>query len=292
MQIVCLVLVLVAMASGMGNARDDSKSSAADVKSRTAHETTVPSDSDRDAVVDIRTFRVSQGLALDRVEPKPEKVSAKPKEGPAESNPNESGDSETADPPKAHESEHKVIYLTFDDGPTATYTKQVLDLLDEYGAKATFFELGENATDHPGLTRSVVARGHALGSHTWNHKDLRKLGPKRLKHQITKTSAALGKITGRPITCLRPPYGAVNARVKAAVRRKDLAMKLWDIDPRDWKRPGASVIARRVVSKAHPKAVSLMHDGGGNRSQSVRALKRVLQALSRKGYSFETLPGC
>jgi peptidoglycan/xylan/chitin deacetylase (PgdA/CDA1 family) len=84
----------------------------------------------------------------------------------------------------------------------------------------------------------------------------------------------------------------LNARVKRAIRRHDLAMKLWDIDPRDWKRPGANAIARRVLHHAHSGAVSLMHDGGGNRSQSVKALERILRELSKKGYRFETLPGC
>ena len=184
MQMACLALVLLVMASGMGNARADGKPSAADGKSGTTHETTAPPDNARNAVVDLRTFQVSQGLALDRVEPRPEKISASPKVEPAETPSEEpsasetSNPPETADPPETHPAKHKVIYLTFDDGPRVTYTKQILDLLDEYDAKATFFELGENATDHPGLTRSVVAQGHALGSHTWNHKDLRNLGPR------------------------------------------------------------------------------------------------------------------
>lgn len=186
----------------------------------------------------------------------------------------------------------KVIYLTFDDGPSAAHTRRVLDLLDEYDAKATFFQVGEAATAHPELTRAVVARGHALGNHTWNHKDLRTLSRRQVNHQITRTSAVLSRISGRPVTCLRPPYGAKNARVMSVIRSKKLAMKLWDIDPRDWKKPGAAVIAKRVVSRADPGDVSLMHDGGGNRSQSVRALKRILEVLEKKGYRFETLPGC
>jgi peptidoglycan/xylan/chitin deacetylase (PgdA/CDA1 family) len=168
----------------------------------------------------------------------------------------------------------------------------MLDLLDEYGAKATFFQVGENAVAHPELSRSVIARGHALGNHSWNHKDMRKQSPKTLNHQITRTSNALRRITGQPITCLRPPYGAVNGRVRSTVRDKELALKLWDIDPRDWKRPGAAAIARRVVSKAYEGDVALMHDGGGNRSQSVRALERILRTLSMNGYTFKTLPGC
>ena len=193
---------------------------------------------------------------------------------------------------KPPERPSKVIYLTFDDGPTVAHTKRILGLLDEYDAKATFFQVGENATAHPELTRSVIERGHALGNHSWNHRDMRKLGPRKLRHQITRTSDALRKITGTPITCLRPPYGAVNGKVRSEVRGEKLALKLWDIDPRDWKRPGAAAIARRVISRADPGDVALMHDGGGNRAQSVRALERILRSLGKKGYGFETLPGC
>jgi peptidoglycan/xylan/chitin deacetylase (PgdA/CDA1 family) len=186
----------------------------------------------------------------------------------------------------------KVIYLTFDDGPTTKYTKRVLDLLDRYDAKATFFQVGDNATAHPDLARSVVEHGHALGNHTWSHRDMRKLTPRELNGQIARTSAALFGITGRPVTCLRPPFGAVNARVRKAIRHQKLDLKLWDIDPRDWKKPGSAAIAHRVVSRADPGDVSLMHDGGGNRSQSVKALERILRSLSKQRYDFKTLPGC
>lgn len=186
----------------------------------------------------------------------------------------------------------KVIYLTFDDGPTVAHTKRILDLLDEYDAKATFFQVGENVTANPELTQAVAEQGHALGNHSWNHRDMRNLGLRRLNQQITRTSNALRKMTGRPVTCLRPPYGALNARVRSASREDKLALKMWDIDPRDWKRPGAATIARRVISRADPGDVALMHDGGGNRAQSVRALERILRSLSKKGYGFETLPGC
>jgi len=186
----------------------------------------------------------------------------------------------------------KVIYLTFDDGPTTKYTKRVLDLLDRYDAKATFFQVGENATAHPDLARSVVEHGHALGNHTWSHRDMRKLKPRELNGQISRTSATLERITGRQVTCLRPPFGAVNARVRRAIRHQKLDLKLWDIDPQDWKKPGGAAIAHRVVSRADPGDVSLMHDGGGNRSQSVRALERILRSLSKHRYEFRTLPGC
>jgi peptidoglycan/xylan/chitin deacetylase (PgdA/CDA1 family) len=84
----------------------------------------------------------------------------------------------------------------------------------------------------------------------------------------------------------------MNARVRRAIRHQTLDLKLWDIDPRDWKKPGSAAIAQRVVSRADPGDVSLMHDGGGNRSQSVKALERILRSLSKQHYDFKTLPGC
>ena len=288
MQIVGVALVLLVIASCMGNGRVDVHDPGSSPRRPAVDEPAVLSADDQDIVRTVQASQITEGLSPGGAE----KISVDPEPDPTESNPPEPDETETADPPEKSDSGGKVIYLTFDDGPTTKYTRKVLDLLDEYDAKATFFQLGELATDHPELTRAIVARGHALGSHTWNHKDLRKLGRKKLNRQITRTSAALSDITGRPVTCIRPPYGAVNARVKRAIRRHDLALKLWDIDPRDWKRPGAKAIARRVLHHAHPRAVSLMHDGGGNRAQSVKALRQILRELSKKGYRFATLPGC
>ena len=266
-QVACVAIVLLVVASFFA-----APPSGAEARPAPPPEETVFAHIDGSTVGAARVLRVA------------EKISADPDGEPAES--------DAVEPEPDDDSGGKVIHLTFDDGPRATYTAKILDLLDEYDAKATFFQVGEQATARPELTRAVVARGHALGSHAWNHRDLRKLSPRRLKRQITRTSAVLSRITGRPITCIRPPYGAVNARVTSPIRRKELAMMMWDIDPRDWKRPGAAAIARRVVSKAHPGAVALMHDGGGKRSQTVRALERILRTLSKKGYSFKTLPEC
>lgn len=217
----------------------------------------------------------------------------RPTAEPWEPDPVEVPEAETGDAPEPEpDTAGKVIHLTFDDGPWPGHTRRTLDLLDDHGAKATFFQVGEEAAERPELTRAVVARGHTVGNHSWSHRDLRRLSRRAVGRQLDRTSAVLARLTDRPITCMRPPYGAKNARVTSVIRSKKLAMKLWDIDPRDWKRPGAAAIATRVVSKARPGAVVLMHDGGGNRSQSVRALERILRSLAEKGFRFETLPGC
>ncbi|HYN67531.1 MAG TPA: polysaccharide deacetylase family protein, partial [Ornithinibacter sp.] len=247
----------------------------------------------------VRGFQASQGLATDGVVgPETAAALASPATTVDDPQPVRPGDGEAVDPPRAPTKAPggaaggKVLYLTFDDGPAVTYTRQILDLLDRYDAKATFFQLGQNASAHPDLTREVIRRGHAVGSHTWDHADMRRLSRTALDHEITTTSTTLEKLTGRPITCLRPPYGALNGQARAAVKRAGLDLQLWNIDPQDWNRPGVSAIVRDVVGNARAGRVSLMHDGGGNRSQSVAALAQILPRLTAKGYRFESLPGC
>lgn len=251
----------------------------------------VTGDFDADTIAAVREFQGQQGIApTGVVRRSTEKALADPQ--PVDDpNPVKPGDPGATDPPGTSGGS-KVIYLTFDDGPAVTYTLQILDLLDQYDAKATFFELGENATAHPELTKAVLKRGHALASHTWDHADMTTLSANALQSEIRHTSEALAKLAGKEMTCLRPPYGAVNDNVKAAIAGNDLTMWLWNIDPQDWNRPGVPAIVNNVVSNARPGAVSLMHDGGGDRSQSVAALRQILPRLAKQGYRFESLPGC
>lgn len=174
----------------------------------------------------------------------------------------------------------KVIYLTFDDGPDPVWTPQVLRLLTKYGAKATFFQLGDMVTAHPGLQTRVRAAGHTIGSHSISHPLLTLVPSARRRHEIA----------GGPVShCFRPPYGATNAQVSAEIRAAGMAEILWTVDPRDWDRPGAAAIAHRVLSRAHPGGIVLLHDGGGHRAQTVAALDRILKVLKRRGYSFPAL---
>jgi peptidoglycan/xylan/chitin deacetylase (PgdA/CDA1 family) len=186
----------------------------------------------------------------------------------------------------------QVVYLTFDDGPAEPYTAQVLDLLDRYRAKATFFQVGRSAAAHPRLAHRVAARGHAVGNHTWGHADLSTLGGRAARSQLARTSAVIRRSTGRDVRCLRPPYGAVDPGVRATARGQGLSIRLWDVDSRDWTRPGSRRIARRVLTQVGPGDVVLLHDGGGDRSETVTALEVVLRTLRAEGYTFATLPGC
>jgi peptidoglycan-N-acetylglucosamine deacetylase len=182
-----------------------------------------------------------------------------------------------------------VVYLTFDDGPTPAWTPRVLALLARYQAWATFFVLGRSAAAYPELVRQEFAAGHGVGNHTWSHRRLTKLRGTQLVAEVNGTSTAIQQITGAPVHCLRPPFATVDAASAQQVRALGLRLVLWDIDTNDWLRPGTGAIAGRVLGRVRSGDVILMHDGGGNRSQTVAALEQVLATLSARGYRFHAL---
>lgn len=185
------------------------------------------------------------------------------------------------------------IAMTFDDGPHATLTPRLLDILKERHVKVTFFVLGQLVKEHPEIVQRAVAEGHEIGNHSWDHKALNKLGPDGLQHELTDTSAAIKEATGKPVTLMRPPYGATNPRLSRAIE-KDFGMKviLWSVDPLDWKDPGPKVVESRILSGskesggAKPGAIILSHD---IHKGTVEAMPATLDALLAKGYKFVTV---
>ncbi|MGA5821315.1 polysaccharide deacetylase family protein [Kitasatospora sp. NPDC094028] len=183
---------------------------------------------------------------------------------------------------------HPVVYLTFDDGPGPN-TAQVLAVLAWYGVPATFFELGQNVAAHPGLTRQVAHQGESVQNHSWSHPDLRTLSAADLKAQILDTDHAIKAQTGATPSCLRPPFGFVDDTVRARAAALGKTVVLWSVDPQDWSDPGAAAIAQRVLDAVRPGSVVLLHDGGGDRSQTVAALPAIIGTLQQHGYTFRTL---
>jgi peptidoglycan/xylan/chitin deacetylase (PgdA/CDA1 family) len=182
-----------------------------------------------------------------------------------------------------------VVYLTFDDGPTPAHTPPILALLARYQARATFFVVGRNAAAYPELVRQEYAAGHGVGNHTWSHRRLTDLGGGRLEAEVDATSAVIGRATGAPVRCLRPPYATVDAASTDRARARGLRLVLWDVDSNDWRLPGAAAIAGRVLGRVRAGDVVLLHDGGGNRTQTVAALEQVLASLSARGFRFSAL---
>ncbi|MDZ7729592.1 MAG: polysaccharide deacetylase family protein [Dehalococcoidia bacterium] len=181
------------------------------------------------------------------------------------------------------------VYLTFDDGPDPSWTPAVLDVLDRHNARATFFVLGQAVTRYPGIAEREVDSGHTIGNHTFNHARLTTIGADAMFAELRETTQAIEDATGHRTDCLRPPYGATNATVRERADDAGYRMVRWDIDPQDWRSPGANVIANHVIANARPGAVILLHDGGGNRSQTVEALDTILAELGSRGYGFRTL---
>jgi peptidoglycan-N-acetylglucosamine deacetylase len=180
----------------------------------------------------------------------------------------------------------KYVYLTFDDGPSSRYTPKILDILSAYGVRATFFQVGRNVSYYPYLTRRAYLRGNSVQNHTWSHVDLRYVSWDTFKYQVLKTDSYIRAQTGYTPRCLRPPYGAVNSTVYSRAAALGKKIRLWTVDPRDWSRPGTSVIIRRVLDNVRSGSVVLLHDGGGDRSQTVAALPTILKTLKARGYTF------
>ena len=182
----------------------------------------------------------------------------------------------------------KVIALTIDDGPSPVYTPQILRLLDEYRVTATFSMIGLEVDAHPGMAREVAAAGHMIANHTWSHVNLVHLRPAVVADQINRATGAIHTVTGRVPTLFRAPYGAWSKAVLQHCAQDGMTPLDWSVDPRDWSRPGVASIVRNIMRNTKTGSIILEHDGGGNRSQTVAALKIVLPRLLAAGYHFTT----
>jgi peptidoglycan-N-acetylglucosamine deacetylase len=179
------------------------------------------------------------------------------------------------------------VALTFDDGPNPPYTGQILGILARYQVPATFFCVGLQASAHPADVARTAAAGHGLGNHTWSHPFLPDLTRAQLAEQLDRTDEAVSRAAaGREPGLFRPPYGARSPDVLRWLGERGSPIVLWDVDPSDWARPGAAVIAGRVLTQARPGTIVLMHDGGGDRSQTVAALPLVIEGLLDRGFRF------
>ena len=182
------------------------------------------------------------------------------------------------------------IALTFDDGPAPGYTLAVLRLLRRYHIQATFFMLGAWVQRYPDLARAVIADGHAVGNHTWDHPYLTKLNADRVLQQLASTLDMIEQVTAVRTTLFRPPYGYYNRRTLDVADSLRLSAILWNVDPVDWLRPGSKTIITDVLSHTHNGSIILLHDGGGSREQTLQALPVIIEQLQARGFKFVTIP--
>ncbi|HEX2029698.1 MAG TPA: cell wall-binding repeat-containing protein, partial [Nitriliruptorales bacterium] len=178
----------------------------------------------------------------------------------------------------------RAVALTFDDGPSPAYTPQILAMLDRFGVSGTFFVTGTEAERFAALTSEVARRGHVVTNHTMHHRQLTGLPETAFSSEVDATTHLIQRITGQPVYCVRPPYGAYDGEVVARLTGRGLHTAMWTVDPRDWTRPGSDEIVRRTLAGLSPGAIVVLHDGGGDRSQTVAALPRILEGIRAAGY--------
>ncbi|MEU7893438.1 polysaccharide deacetylase family protein [Nonomuraea sp. NPDC049152] len=180
----------------------------------------------------------------------------------------------------------RCVALTFDDGP-GPYTGRLLDELEKAGARATFFTIGTNAATNPEVVRRMHEQGHLVGNHTWAHRDLTKLSSSKIADALARAQHTISAETGQRPTLARAPYGAVNKEVRTIAAKMGISLVNWDVDTMDERGRDAKAAARRAISGAHPGAIILMHEIHG---ASVEAVPEILRELTKKGYTFVTVP--
>ncbi len=185
---------------------------------------------------------------------------------------------------------HEVA-LTFDDGPTE-YTQAVVNALRAAGVSATFFTVGYEAAARPDLLRVEAAAGMSVQAHSWDHPDLTRLSPAAIDDELTRSVNAVISAIGTRPRCFRPPYGSTNNTVVNEAAKLGLTQILWNVDPSDYLRPGTGTIVSRVLAAATGRGLVVgIHDGGGDRSQTVAAIPAMVAGLRARGYTFVKLCG-
>ncbi|KAA9153637.1 glycosyltransferase [Amycolatopsis acidicola] len=205
----------------------------------------------------------------------------------------------TGDSVVSYDVPDKTIVLTFDDGPSDTYTEEILSVLEKYDVDGTFFEVGSNITKYPDEVKDLVDSGSEIGLHTFTHPDLTKVSDTRMELELSETQLALSGAAGVTSNLVRPPYSATpkaldNDDYSEVQKLGDLGYitVLTDLDSEDWQ---TDLSVDQMVANATPEngegAVILMHDAGGDRSKTVAMLEQLIPKLKAEGYTFTTVSG-
>jgi peptidoglycan/xylan/chitin deacetylase (PgdA/CDA1 family) len=181
------------------------------------------------------------------------------------------------------------IALTFDDGP-GPYTPEVLSVLERFHVHATFFAIGKMLRYFSASTVREIKDGDVIGDHTETHPEMATLSAHDQHEELFEQIARIELLGGRRPVLFRPPYGSFNATTMRELRSLHLLMVLWSVDASDYLQPGVPVIVQRALAGAHPGAIILLHDAGGDRTQTVAALPTIIRDLRARGFRLVTVP--
>jgi len=190
---------------------------------------------------------------------------------------------------RRQDNEEMKIALTFDDGPHPLYTERILNVLERYDVKATFFVVGKNAELYPTLVEQIARGGHEIGNHTYSHGDLSRKSGKEIRTEIEAAEKTLLTLIGYTPSVLRPPGGAMTPAIRKAAMESGYALILWSIDTRDWAHTGTEKMLSNIRTHISSGDIILFHDYISGDSFTVEVLETVIPELLSKGYSFVTV---
>ena len=178
------------------------------------------------------------------------------------------------------------VAITFDDGPNPVYTPRLLRVLKARHAQATFFVEGQFAARYPSLLRRMIADGHAVENHSWDHPEFFRHTNRHIGQQVSRTTRAIVKATGVRPKLMRPPYGETDHRIRKIIARQGLSQELWTIDTNDWRGGSARKIRKAALKglRKHRTNVILMHDGVTNSKRTVKAVPSIIKGARKRGY--------
>jgi len=195
--------------------------------------------------------------------------------------------------PSAVPKQGKLVALTFDDGPDAKYTPQILNILKEHNVKATFFVVGIQVKAFPSMLKLIADEGHMIGNHSWDHKKLTQLSNAAVQKEIAQTNASIDKILGEPTAWFRAPYGALNSQVSKVIEQSGSTHVGWTVDTKDWAGSTPSQMLETTKRQLKPGGIILMHNfggKGGNLDNTVAFLPELIEYLQDQGYTLVTIP--
>jgi peptidoglycan-N-acetylglucosamine deacetylase len=183
----------------------------------------------------------------------------------------------------------RAVALTFDDGP-GPYTPAVLSVLEQQHVRATFFAIGKMERYFSSSSERALRDGDIIADHTETHPQMARLSAREQREQLLEAAARIELVGGPRPKLFRPPYGSFNATTMGELRAAGMLMVLWSVDTQDYLQPGVPAIVQRVLTNVQPGAIVLMHDGGGDRSQTIAALPLIIHGLRARGYHLLTVP--
>ncbi|HET9843483.1 MAG TPA: polysaccharide deacetylase family protein [Gammaproteobacteria bacterium] len=191
-------------------------------------------------------------------------------------------------PIRAVKTTEKIAFLSFDDGPSVPYTQQILDLLDKYKVKATFFVVGINVKRYPQIIQDIMKRGHEIGNHSLSHENFKNKSVDFVVQDLKKTDDLIKAQGYQKTIPFRAPFGILTKNLEVALRKLEKPHILFNFLPKDWENPSPQVIHDRVIERASPGFIITLHDGWKNRKNTVIATEMIIKTLQQKGYRFVT----